>query len=331
MCTVFMNGTENATIMAKNYDVMVISGMIYVNQRGRKKKSLVMPTEKEFVWKALFGSVTFSQSGKGMPSCGINEKGLIVEQANLFETLYPQNQNGKVSTIEAIQYILDTCENIEMAKKAFSGLNISNESARLHYFLTDKSGNGVIIEFLDGKMKCYEKENMPVSVITNSVYDFACKKVSVGESPYAIDSIRRFEIVKSELEKKQVQKHTDGRIEMSVEEAFRILKEANREDTVWHIVYDIKQNDIYFGFKDGKTKKIDMDSIDFSENAISLLYDMESESSFRWQQYTREMNRKNIEKFYQNKAILEVLHLPSAEFVIQAIDEHENNMECELL
>lgn len=118
---------------------------------------------------------------------------------------------------------------------------------------------------------------------------------------------------------------------MSVEEAFRILKEANREDTVWHIVYDIKQNDIYFGFKDGKTKKIDMDSIDFSENAISLLYDMESESSFRWQQYTREMNRKNIEKFYQNKAILEVLHLPSAEFVIQAIDEHENNMECELL
>lgn len=47
-----------------------------------------MPPEKEFQWTSQYASVTFSQSGKGMPVCGINEKGLIVEQATYPAAIY---------------------------------------------------------------------------------------------------------------------------------------------------------------------------------------------------------------------------------------------------
>lgn len=318
MCTVFTDIEEVTGIAAKNYDCFIDGGMIFTNRRNMMKKSLVMPPEKEFSWISQYGSVTFSQSGKGMPSCGINEKGLIVEQATLPETKYTEkDERAEISCLETIQYLLDTCITVEHAIKSFQNFRISNNSAKIHYFLMDKEGNKGIVEFLDGSIN-YISVNDRLPIITNSNYRDVSFQKGTYSSEYEENSFIRFEIVKSEL-------HKGGK--MTIDRAFTILEKVKRKDTIWSIVYDLNQNRIYFKYGMQGKKMIDLNVIDYGETAASYLYDMESEEEFHWQPYCREMNRKNIERFYGNQRVLQILKLPDAKFVIDAIDHHINQIE----
>lgn len=236
MCTVFSGKKYGCNIIAKNYDCFIDGGMIFTNKRNVKRKSLVLPPEKEFVWTSQFGSLTFSQSGKGMPVCGINENGLIVEQATLPNTVY-SDEPGKmhISCLEAIQYILDCCENVEQAILGFTDFSISNQSfGKLHYFLSDKCGAHAIVEFINGKMQVFQGNEI-LPLITNSGYQSLCSGEMQNNSEYESNSFRRFEIVKSELDKKD---------SLTAEQAFDILKKAKRDDTAWSVVYDLVQMSI---------------------------------------------------------------------------------------
>lgn len=318
MCTVF-TGVEKVTkVLAKNYDCFIDGGMIFTNRRNMSKKSLVRPLEKEFSWISKYGSVTFSQSGKGMPSCGINEKGLIVEQATLPDTIYPdKDERAEISCLEAIQYLLDMCETVEQTVKVFRHFRISNNTVHIHCFLMDKYENKGIIEFLNGTIN-YISLNDKLPIITNSIYEDICTYKGKYSSEYEKNSFLRFQIVKSELQK-------GG--QMTIDRAFAILKKAKRADTIWSIVYDLKQDRIYFKYgKQGK-KMIDLNAIEYGETAASYLYDMESKEAFHWQPYCRKMNRENIERFYGNQMVLQKLKLPDAKFVIDAIDNHINQIE----
>jgi len=318
MCTVFTNVEKLTTVAAKNYDCIIDGGMIFTNRRNMIKKSLVMPPEKEFSWISLYGSVTFSQSGKGMPSCGINEKGLIVEQATLPETKYEsKDERAEISCLETIQYLLDTSATVEQAYKSFQNFRISNNSAKLHYFIIDRCGKKAIIEFLNGETN-FISVNDRLPIITNSSYEDLCTHRKKYSSEYEENSFMRFDIVKSELLKGGL---------MTEDRAFLILDKAKRTDTIWSIVYEIEQNKIYFKYgKQGK-KIINLNDIDYGETAASYLYDMESEDVFCWQPYSREMNRKNIERFYGNEMVLRMLNLPDAKFVIDSLDSHINQIE----
>ena len=315
MCTVFSGKKYGCNIIAKNYDCFIDGGMIFTNKRNVKRKSLVLPPEKKFVWISRFGSLTFSQSGKGMPVCGINEKRLIVEQATLPSTVYSDEpRKMHISCLEAIQYILDCCENVEQAIRGFSDFSISNNSfGKLHYFLADKCGARAIVEFINGKMHVFQgKEILPL--ITNSRYENLCTGEKQNKSEYESNSFRRFEIVKSELEKKD---------SLSVEQAFSILKQVKRDDTAWSVVYDLKNDSVWFRDGSQRIKEIKTNEIDYSENAMSYLYDLETNADgFSWELYSRHMNRKNIEKFYGNDVVLQMMNLPDADFIINAFDDH---------
>ncbi|RDU24606.1 carcinine hydrolase/isopenicillin-N N-acyltransferase family protein [Anaerosacchariphilus polymeriproducens] len=318
MCTIFAGVENTTTVLAKNYDCFVDGGMIFTNRRNMSKKSLVMPPEKEFSWISKYGSVTFSQSGKGMPSCGINEKGLIVEQATLPATKYQEkDERAEVNCLEAIQYLLDVCETVSQAVEKFQNFRISNNSVKIHYFLMDKGGNKGVIEFLNGAINyILGKDILPI--ITNSIYRDNCTYKGTYSSEYEENSFIRFEIVKSELLKRGI---------MTVDRAFTILEKAKRTDTIWSIVYDLKLHKIYFKYGKQRKKMIDLNVIDYGQTAESYLFDMESEEEFCWQPYCREMNRKNIERFYRNQKILKLLELPDAKFVINSIDNHVNQLE----
>ena len=324
MCTVFSGTKHGCNIVAKNYDCFIDGGMIFTNKRNVKRKSLVLPPEKEFVWVSRFGSLTFSQSGKGMPVCGINEKGLIVEQATLLNTVY-SDEPGKahISCLEAIQYILDCCENVEQAIQGFSDFSISNQSfGKLHYFFADQCGARAIVEFMNGKMHVFQgKEMLPL--ITNSGYEILCTGEKQNESEYESDSFRRFQIVKSELEKKD---------SFTVEEAFSILKQAKGNDTAWSVVYDLQNQSVWFCDGSQRIKEIKTNEIDYSEKATSYLYDLETDAEdFAWELYSRRMNRKNIAKFYGNDMILRMMNLPDADFIINAFDDHISQIENEII
>lgn len=319
MCTVFTGMDQQCALLAKNYDCFVDGGMVFTNKRRVKRKSLVLPPEKELEWVSRFGSVTFSQSGKGMPVCGINEKGLIVEQATFPDAVYPDTAEKKhISCLEAIQYLLDCCADVEQAIQAFSDFAISNQSGKLHYFLMDKKGKRAIVEFQNGNKKVFQEETM-LPILTNSSYEALCIGKKKNTSEYEENSFLRFQIVREALKKET---------SLTTELAFTILKKAERRDTVWSIVYDLAVDKVCF--RDGKerVREIHLNEIDFSESAASKLYDMETDGDdFSWEPYSREKNRKNIEKFYGNLLVLQVLNLPDAKFVIDSFDEHIAKME----
>lgn len=319
MCTIFVGQEAGNCIVAKNYDCFVEAGMIFTNKRKVKKKSLVMPPEQEFYWTSVYGSVTFSQSGKGMPVCGMNEAGLVVEQATLPETVYPVMESKKtISCLEAIQYLLDTCENVKQAIEAFSDFNISNQSGKLHYFLIDKEGNKAIVEFLNGELHVFRDEAL-IPILTNSCYEGLCKGKTSYVSEYEENSFYRFKVVKDELKRN---------LEWTMDSVYRILYEVRRKDTVWSVVYDLAYGNVLFMDKIGTIKVINLNEVDYGEDASSYLYEMKSEDeAFSWQPYSREMNRKNIESFYGNPTVLQVLNLPDAEFVIDSFDKHIQGIE----
>lgn len=319
MCTVFTGIEPQCYLLAKNYDCLVKGGMAFTNKRKVKRKSLVLPPEKELEWVSQFGSVTFSQSGKGMPVCGINEKGLIVEQATFPAALYPDTTEKKhISCLEAIQYLLDCCADVEQAIQAFSDFAISNQSAKIHYFLMDKKGNRAIVEFANGDTKVFQGKTM-LPILTNSSYEALCLGKKQNTSEYEENSFMRFQIVKEALEKEN---------SLTVDSAFAILEKAERKDTVWSVVYDLIANKIYFRDEKRRIKAIHLEEIDFSENATSKLYDLEDDSDeILWEPYSRQKNRKNIEKFYGNPLVLQVLNLPDAKFVIDSFDEHISRIE----
>ena len=318
MCTVFTDKNNKSNILAKNYDCFIDGGMIFTNKKNMKKKSLVMPPEKEFQWTSKYASVTFSQSGKGMPLCGMNEKGLIVEQATYPATVYSYVESKEsISCLEATQYILDMCSDVEQAILSFSDFNISNQSGKIHFFLMDKGGKRAIVEFVKGEMILVDGIDF-LPVLTNSNYQALCDGAKQSTSEYEDNSFMRFQIVRDELEKET---------SLTVDAAFAILKKAKRQDTAWCMVYDLNVDKIFFQSKNQNVNTIDLKDVFSNENMDSCLYDIESEGEFAWQPYTREMNRKNVEKFYGNPGMLQVLNLPDAKFVIDSFDDHIQRIE----
>lgn len=314
MCTIFSEMKEQSMILAKNYDCFINEGMIFTNRRGVKKRSLVMPPNKIFEWVSKYGSITFSQSGKGMPSCGMNEEGMIVEQATLPETIYASDEEkAEISCLEVTQYLLDTCANVEQAIEAFEAVCISQTSGKIHFFLMDKFGDKAIIEFIGGQKRIIRGNEM-IPILTNSEYESLCKGKEQFTSEYEENSFHRFNIVKRQVLKNNL---------LTVNLAFEILKAAERKDTIWSIVYDLGQSNIYFKVGNYEIKVINLKTIDFSETAPSYIYDLETiDEQFAWQPYSRELNKKCIRGFYGNSMILKILNLPDAQFVIDAFDYH---------
>ena len=72
-----------------------------------------------------------------------------------------------------------------------------------------------------------------------------------------------------------------------------------------------------------------MGEIDFSETSKPMLCNIENIdcSDLRFSNYSKEANRMNIEGFFRNKIIIEMMHLPSSDFIIDAFDQHINYIE----
>lgn len=329
MCTIFGVNGPTTTLLAKNYDSFIQKGMIFTNCRGMKKISLVMPPEKSFEWIAEFGSITFSQSGKGMPVSGMNEKGLIVEQATLPETIYPvEDERAAISCLEATQYILDTCDSTDKAINAFSNFRISRTAWTIHFYFCDKNGEMAIVEFNDGDMQIYRDDTMPVNILTNSNYSLLCRSLKTEEifptNEYQANSIKRFKCVSNGLK---------AQAEIEKDDAFAILDKAKREDTAWSCVFDLQDKKIYFNSVYNEVIRcIDFNAIDFSQTAKSYLYDLETtEADFKFVPYSRELNRKNIADFFGNEFIINLMHLPNSDFMIDAFDNHAEKIESGIL
>jgi len=317
MCTIFKSDTKN--IIAKSHDNFIKEGMIFTNKRGMNKKSLTMPGQDEFYWTSKYGSITFSQCGKGMPVNGMNEQGLVIEQATLPGTVYQEtDRRPELSCLETIQYLLDTCATTTEVLDSFKNFRISKTSWTVHYFICDQYSDTLIIEFIDGNLKIYTNDKILVPILTNHEYNYVTKKdkfINENEvNEYQDDSMRRFKIVKELLSQENCE---------TIEDHLNILKAVERNDTAWRCVYDIENKEIIYSLVDNIPQRIKFSDIDFTDSSKSFVVDLSNifcDNNFI--QYTREINLENIKCFFCNDTIIQMMNLPDSEFIVNAFDQH---------
>jgi len=246
-CTTFvLNGGGNV-YFARNLDWMWGNGLVIVNQRGIQKRSLVRPGDVSASWVSKYGSITFNQFGQEMPYGGMNEAGLVVECMWLDQTQYaPTDTRPAINLLQWIQYQLDTCRSVDEVVACDSKLRVyaPNNSARIHYLLTDAQGQCVTVEFLSGKMVVHRGQELPFSVLANDPYELSVQYAHnhlTDENVWDHSSSARF--ARACLRAKQFK---PGVVATNVQYAFDTLDEIEQGSTVWSIVYDISNRRIYY-------------------------------------------------------------------------------------
>ena len=272
---------------AKNFDWGSGQGYIIKNIRGQKKFAYGLRGSNQANWTSKYGSITFNQIGKEFPYGGINEKGLVVEQLWMSESVYQENNNQTISELEWIQYQLDNYSTIDEVISNINNLTIK-PIATIHYFIADRNGNSAVIDFVEGKTVVNKKQEKN-QVITNETF---------------LNSVKYFELNKTKIDKAS-RTHLDrycqiknslSNIEIeNPNQAFEILNNSseNTENykTFWTILYDLSNLKVYFKSFDNKTvKEFNLSEMNFDPNS-NLEASKINQDVFRLEIYTFEMNK----------------------------------------
>ncbi len=267
-CSAIVLKSGGQILLAKNFDWTYRDGIVVKNLRGTTKTAYFTHSGEPAIWTSKYGSVTFNQNGKEMPYGGMNEKGLVVEMLWLSLTQYNITAEKEyVNELEWIQYQLDHYKTVQEVMDHVYELKIFPIKGKIHYILTDTTGESVIIEYLNGQPIAYRNEANVCQAITNN---------SVLQSePYRnqVKGIRkkntaptyRYYLLEQEIASMQDPSN------ISETYAFDVLKEVTipKGDfkTVWSIVYNVTEKSVSF-FTDThkEIKTIHLVALDWDKN-----------------------------------------------------------------
>ncbi len=288
MCTII----SKDQFIGKNLDSIVDSGMMFTNKRGLIKKAAVFPPDRPLEWVSYYGSITFCLSGKEMPACGINEAGLVVEQATLPAAVYPC-QEGKPAAgiLEATQFLLDTCRSVEQALAALDSIAITESSWPVHFMLFDAGGTMAAVEYLQGEKHIHEGTTEKARRMDNCEY-----------------------------------RHSEVPLDCrSVDDMFSALEETRRPDTVWSHVYDLNKRTLHLK-RAGKEEMflVETDRLDLSPRSTELMLNLK-EGDDCLEPFCTLRNRHLISEFFNHPVIRQIMQLPDPEAMIDFIAELPKN------
>lgn len=250
-CSTFFAQGKHVKLFGRNYDFFTHTGFVVINPRGLVKQALVFPGESPAGWSSKYGSITFNQVGQDFPTGGMNEAGLVIECMWLSHTQYPmKDTRPSVMELQWMQYVLDTCSTVKEVMETDQNIRILQKGQPLHFLVTDKDGNGAIIEFIGFYSYFYPFGKKHPAVLTNSSYADCLEylrgfkgfggKNKVRKTIYSVD---RFAQLAAAVKDKKP----------TVEKAFFWLEtvsaqpgEAGNSYTCWSIVYDPVNLKIYF-------------------------------------------------------------------------------------
>jgi predicted choloylglycine hydrolase len=164
-----------------------------------------------------------------LPFDGMNEQGLAVGMMAVpaaHAANDPQQQT--VGSLVIIRLMLDYAKNVEEAVAILKNFNIDfHRGPPLHYFITDRSGRSVVVEFVNRK----------ISVLRNThSWQVATNFIITGLSPEnARSSCWRYKKVWETLENRVTR--------LSSLNALSLLKEVSQGNTIWSVVYDTSSLD----------------------------------------------------------------------------------------
>ncbi|MFO8067461.1 MAG: DUF2141 domain-containing protein [Bacteroidales bacterium] len=271
-CSAFTMKYRGDILAAKSYDWHVGAGIILSNPRGER---LSVPTgiDAPMTWEARFGSITFNQYGQFLPNGGINEAGLAIEVLWLDETYYSyHNDKIPINELQWVQYHLDVCQTVDEVVESLKNFNIVPIFGKLHYFIADKEGNTAIVEFIGGEVVVHHGVDLRYKTITNNSYSCSVNYFYEGKNIGGYNaSLNRFSRIVEALEQpKSVQKKSSNADDEA--SAFDVLNKVwIKEWTKWNIVYNLSRMQIEYKTDVSQSvKKLDVNSFNFSENAVPL-------------------------------------------------------------
>lgn len=305
-CTTFFINKNGQLIFGRNYDWVSDAGMVCTNLRGLNKTSMPVPDGTTITWVSKYGSITFNQYGKELPTGGMNEKGLVVELMWADGSQYPQpDKRPALGVLQWIQYQLDNCSTVKEVIATDNKIRISQSNPPLHYLVADADGNAATIEFFNGKLVVHKEDELPFPVLTNNPYDESAKtaidaNVLTGNTSFSFqdNSLQRFTKACSMVQ--QYQKTESNKA--VVDYAFDILNSvAQKGFTVWSIVYDIKNKKVFFktaNYQDIKTFTFEAFNFDCSAVAkvINMNQSFKGDINNSFIPFNNETNRHVVEK-----------------------------------
>jgi len=268
----FQKGTNN--IYGRNFDWGVDVGAVIVNQRNIRKTAFVLPPERPMSWVSQYGSVTFNQFSREVPVGGMNEKGLVIE--SLVSTAQHPNRNRRsaINELQWIQYHLDTCKTVADVIRSARSVRISKYAVSLHYFVSDPSGEGAVIEFIQGKMVARSANRLPVKVLANTRYAHALKTVPSKKGRFA----RAAQMINQYDGKKNAKEYAFGVLDAVAQGNF----------TKWQVVYDVSRRQIHFRtLRNRKIRLIVLSDFDFERTKDALMLDVNIGGDGNMREYFR--------------------------------------------
>ncbi|KQC13165.1 MAG: hypothetical protein APR63_09270 [Desulfuromonas sp. SDB] len=317
-CSTFCLIDDQNLIFGRNYDWMVEDGFVIINKRNLEKTAISGETPVH--WISKYGSITFNQYGREMPTDGINEAGLVVAQMWLDSTQYPApDERSTIGELQWIQYQLDNYCSVEEVIKSNAEVRIDTGAVPIHFLVCDSSGTCAVIEFLDGEMVYYVDKTVTYPVLTNSTFQSSVEfYTSYGDLYdnqnnliFYADSELDFSLVAYSMIVNKLMDYQENPNVDPIDFAFSILiKVKYGSFSKWSMVYDIFNNKVYF-FTSlcEQIKYIDLSSVDFSSDSPVMIQDINLAVSGdvldQFVEYTTEANRILLETVYSNTPFLE--------------------------
>ena len=288
-CTAFVLKDSNNVVLGFSFDFHVGSHCIYVNKRNVERNRYLLLAEKPVKWVSKYGSITYNLLGKDWPHSGMNEAGLAVQCLGAQDegAEYPHPDN-RIPIDESgwIQYQLDNSASIEDVIENMQKIRVSNRSlGEAHFLICDKSGNAIIIEYVNGVIKTYTEDNLPYPITANDTYPHMLNYLKehkgfggVKEFKYRVGaSVCRFVYVANKITEYQ------GQLKPIVGYSFDILKDLrqNEDGTRYQTVYDITNLSIHYNVSSdfGKLKTIHFKEFDFDCDTPDLMTEIQSDKS----------------------------------------------------
>lgn len=303
-CTAFSLASKDKVIVAKSYDWYVghNHGAVYTNARGCHRSALNLGnTPNPAKWVSQYGSVVFTQFGRGFPIGGINEKGLVVEMQQLEETIYNSHQSSSPFVNEAqwTQYQLDNYATTDEVLANIDQLRIVQAYTGIHYFISDASGKTAVIEFLDGKAVVFTGRDLPSPVIANDTYPDSLAYIRANpENKIPPSQLQRFSKRRFQAAAVMLGESANTPVEQWLDLSWNILDAVQMKLAVqpsqWNTVYDISSGQVYFRMlSDGKIKSFNIKNLDFSNRqgkALDMNIDAEGNVESLFVEYTDQFN-----------------------------------------
>ncbi len=266
-CSAIVLKNNGRILLAKNFDWTYGEGMIVKNLRGARKRAYYTHAGEQTTWTSKYGSITFNQNGKEMPYGGMNENGLVVEMLWMDLTRYNINDDKPyLNELEWIQYQLDNFSTVREIADHLDQLKIYPIKGKIHYILTDTTGESLIIEYLNGKPIAYPKEAHTCQAITNNavIHSEPFKNQVKGIRKNNTAPTYRYYKLEQEISGIREQEKINTAYAFDILEKVAIPKGGFR--TMWSIVYDVAGKQIsFFTETHRKIKTIRLADLDFNE------------------------------------------------------------------